>query len=92
MKRKFKYLIYTYLNYAVRLNHIIYLINGDYGMKKIDYEELAMLNKFNIDIQIAFTKVDNVNHYNNINYITEASNYIRTLKNVRTEIFLTSSK
>ena len=61
-------------------------------MKKVDYEELEYLNKFNKEIQIVFTKVDNVNHYNNINYLTEATNYIKTLRNVRSEIFLTSSK
>ena len=92
LRRKFNYLIYTYLNYAVRLKLILYLVNGDYGMKKIDFEELKFLNNFNKDIQVVLTKVDKVDHYNNINFITEAANFVKPLKNVRPEIFVTSAK
>lgn len=92
LRRKFKYLIYTYLNYAVRLNQIIYLINGEYGMQNIDKEEIQFLNNFNKDIQLVFTKVDKINSSQIIKYITEASHYTRDMKNVRTEILLTSTK
>jgi GTP-binding protein len=92
LRKKFKYLIYTYLNFAVRLKQIIYLINGEYGMTDIDKEELQFLNNFNKDIQLVFTKVDNFNNKEVIKYLTEASQFTRNLKNVRTEILLTSSR
>lgn len=92
LRRKFKYLIYTYLNFAVRLKQIVYLINGEYGMTEIDKEELKFLNNFNKEIQLVFTKVDNFSDKFLIKYITEASHFSRDLKNVRTEILLTSSK
>lgn len=92
LRRKFKYLIYTYLNYAVRLKQIIYLINGEYGMTDIDRDELEFLNKFNKEIQLVFTKVDNKNKNNLIQYVSEASHFCRKLKNVRNEILLTSTR
>jgi GTP-binding protein len=92
LKKKFKYLIYSYLNYAVRLDQIVYLLNGEYGMNSIDMEHLKFLNKFSKDIQLVFTKVDKLNDNNLIKYVTEASNFTRDLNNVRTEILLTSSK
>ncbi len=92
LRRKFKYLIYTYLNYAVRLKQIIYLINGEYGMTDIDKEELEFINKFNKEIQLVFTKVDKKNKNNLIQYVSEASHFTRHLKNVRNEILLTSTR
>jgi GTP-binding protein len=92
LRRKFKYLIYTYLNYAVRLKQIVYLINGEYGLTDLDKEELKFLNNFNKEIQLVFTKVDNFSDKYLIKYITEASHFSRDLKNVRTEILLTSAK
>lgn len=92
LKRKFKYLIYTYLNYAVRLQQIVYLLNGEYGMTSMDKEHITFLNNFNKDIQLVFTKVDKLSDNSLIKYVTEASNFTRNLKNVRTEILMTSSK
>jgi GTP-binding protein len=92
LKRKFKYLIYTYLNYAVRLNQIVYLINGHYGMDDVDMEELKFLNNFGKHIQIVFTKVDKFNNSEIIKFITEASQFTKDLTNVRQEILLTSTK
>jgi GTP-binding protein len=92
LRRKFKYLIYTYLNYAVRLKQIIYLLNGEYGMNQLDKQELEFLNKFNKEIQLVFTKVDKKNDTKVIQFLTEASQFSRGLQNVRTEILLTSSR
>ncbi len=92
LRKKFKYLVYTYLNYAVRLREIIYLINGQYGMTPMDKEELEFINQFGKEIQLVFTKVDNTNDKNIIKYLSEASNFSRDLKYIRTEILLTSSK
>ena len=92
LRKKFKYLIYTYINYGVRLNLILYLINGEYGMKKVDMEELTFLNKFNKEIQVVLTKVDNLNQGDTIKYVTQISNFTKPLINVRQEIFLTSSR
>ena len=92
LRRKFKYLIYTYMNYAVRLKQIFYLINGEYGLTDVDRGELAFINKFNKEIQLVFTKVDNKNKNNLIQYVSEASQFSRNLKNVRNEILLTSTR
>jgi GTP-binding protein len=92
LRRKFKYLIYTYINYAVRLNHIIYLINGEHGLQKVDIEEIKFLNNFNKHIQLVFTKVDSFSDKNIIKHVTHASNFSKDLANVRQEILLTSSK
>jgi GTP-binding protein len=92
LRRKFKYLIYSYLHYAVRLKKILYLINGEYGMKNIDREQLIFLNKFQKEIQLVFTKIDKLNNSNLIKYITEASNFCKPLKNIRPEIMMCSSK
>ena len=85
-------MIYTYLNYAVRCKLIVYLINGEYGMNKIDKEELIFLNNFNKEIQIVFTKVDKMNSREIVKYITEVSLFSKDLKNVRQEILLTSAE
>jgi GTP-binding protein len=92
LRRKFKYLIYTYLNYAVRLNQIVYLINGHYGMEPVDRQELKFLNNFGKHIQLVFTKVDKLNNSEIIKYMTEASQFTKDLVNVRQEILITSSK
>jgi GTP-binding protein len=92
LKRKFKYLIYTYLNYAVRLKRIYYLINGEHGLKQTDKKELKFLNNFDKDIQLVFTKIDKLNKENMIKNIAEASSFTKSLKNVRPEIFLTSAR
>lgn len=91
LRKKFKYLIYTYLNYAVRLKTIIYLVNGEYGLLTADKKELFFLNQFNKEIQIVFTKVDKMNSKEIIKFITETSLYTQDLRNVRQEILLSSS-
>jgi GTP-binding protein len=92
LRKKFKYLIYSYINFGVRLNMILYLINGEYGIKNVDMEELEFLNKFNKKIQIVLTKVDTLNNIETVQYATQVSNFTKPLINVRREIFLTSSK
>jgi GTP-binding protein EngB required for normal cell division len=71
---------------------ILYLINGEYGIKKVDMEELEFLNKFNKKIQIVLTKVDTLNNIETVQYATQVSNFTKPLINIRKEIFLTSSK
>lgn len=92
LKTKFDYLINTYLHHAIRLKLIVYLINGSYSIQKLDLLTLYKLNKFNIDIVIVFTKLDNFNDKNAIEYITFISNFVKKLNNVRDEIILTSCK
>jgi GTP-binding protein len=91
LKRKFKYLIYTYLNYAVRLNQIVYLVNGQVGLDASDKAEISFLNNFGKHIQLVFTKVDKLNNSEIIQYLTEAYQFCKSLSNVRQEILLTSS-
>ena len=55
-------------------------------------EELTFLNKFNKEIQVVLTKVDNLNQGDTIKYVTQISNFTKPLINVRQEIFLTSSR
>ncbi len=92
LKRKFKYLIYSFLNYSVRLSQIVYLLNGEYGMMPLDKAEIKFLNNFNKDIQLVFTKVDKLNNIKLVKFISEASNFTKNLKNVKREILITSSK
>jgi len=92
LKKKFKYLIYSYLNYAIRLKVIVYLVNGEYGINENDKKEIAFLNNFNKEIQLVFTKVDKMNSKEIIKFITEASLFSQDLVNVRQEILLTSSR
>jgi len=92
LRKKFKYLIFTYLNYAIRLKTIVYLVNGEYGLMESDKKELEFLNKFNKEVQIVFTKVDKMNSKEIIKFITETSLFTQDLVNIRQEILLTSSK
>lgn len=92
LRKKFKYLIYSYLNYAVRLKVIVYLVNGEYGLIESDKKELEFLNQFNKEIQLVFTKVDKMDSKEIVKYITQASLFIQDLVNIRQEILLTSSR
>lgn len=92
LKDKFKYLIDTYLYHSVRLKCILYLINSSYDIQKVDLERLVHLNTMNVDITIILTKVDSMSKGNIISKLEFLSKYISNLKNIRTEILLTSSK
>lgn len=92
LRKKFKYLVYSYLNYAVRLKVIVYLVNGEYGITESDKKEIKFLNSFNKEIQIVFTKVDKMNSKEIIKFVTETSLFSQDLVNVRQEILLTSSR
>lgn len=92
LKDKFKYLIDTYLYHSVRLKLILYLINSSYDIQKVDLERLVYLNNMNVDIALVLTKVDSMSKGNIISKLEFLSKYISNLKNIRTEILLTSSK
>jgi GTP-binding protein EngB required for normal cell division len=56
LRKKFRYLIYSYINFGIRINHVLYLINSKYNLQKNDLEELYKLNEFDVQIQLVFTK------------------------------------
>lgn len=92
LRKKFKYLLYSYLNYGVRINQIVYLVNGEHGLKTADLHELFIMNKFDKEIQIVFTKVDSMQNTQIIQNLKKTSNFTKNFKNIRNEIILTSSK
>lgn len=92
MKRKFKYLVYTYLNFGIRCQAVYYLVNGKHGLKKIDEEHLTELNVFGKQIQLVFTKVDEFKDPELLTNLNKAYQFGKTLKNCRFEILMTSTE
>lgn len=92
LKDKFKYLINTYLKYAVRLKMMFFLINGQTGMDKDDWLKLRHFNKFNHEITIVLTKIDTLSNEKLISNLKEISHMTREFENIRSEIIMVSSK
>lgn len=60
LKEKWRKMTFKYLGFGVRVNMILFLVNGHIGLKQNDLKMLEDLSHFNKPTQVVLTKLDKV--------------------------------
>lgn len=76
-KEIWKKMLFKYLGFGVRINLILFCVNGHIGFKNSDIKMLEDLQNFKKPIAVVLTKLDKIRHNSElIKVTTETSNHI----------------
>jgi GTP-binding protein len=60
LKEKWRKMLFKYLGFGVRINHILFCVNGHIGLKNSDIKMLEDLQHFKKPISVVLTKLDKI--------------------------------
>ncbi|CDW75696.1 gtp-binding protein [Stylonychia lemnae] len=93
LKEKWRKMVFKYLGFGVRINMIMLLVNGKFGLKSNDIKTLEDLKYFNKPVQVVLTKIDQIRDRTDIiKVVTDTTGQLQKYRKfVYPEVHLTSA-